>query len=231
MTDPTISVYYSPGACSQVTLTALETLEIPFEAKLIAFMRGDHRSEAFLSINSKGRVPTLVVNDNVLTENVAILSWLAERYPDAGLSLPTSSAFDRAKFVSDLSYFASGLHPIVTRLRIPSNFADQSAVESVWRRAAAAMTENLQSIDDRLAGQNWWTGCEWTILDAYLAWVWFRVTGAGLDATPFPNIAAHAIRHGDRPATMRVAEREREASRYLSALGLEVQFQPMPWLD
>jgi len=224
-------IYFSPGACSQVTLTALEHVGIPFEAKLIAFMRGDHRSNEFLAINSKGKVPTLVFEGRVLTENAAILSYLAEKYPSAGLSLPINNPYERAKFIADLCYFSSGLHPIVTRIRIPGNFSEPASVESVWRMAVAAMIENLRAIELRLVDRDWWAGGEWTIIDAYLAWVWFRVTGAGLDPTPFPNIGAHAMRHGERSAVMRVVERESEATRYLVAQGLEVRFQRMPWLE
>lgn len=210
-------------------MTALEETGVAFETQLIAFMRGDHRTPEFLAINQKGRVPTLVIRGETLSENVAILSWLNEEYPDAGLSLPLKTALDRARFIADLSYFASGLHPIVTRIRIPTNFAGPENAEAVWRLAVKVMTDNLADIERRLAEWPWWSGEQWTILDAYLAWVWFRVTGAGLDPAPFRSIAAHAARHADRPASHRVAKREAEAVEYLTAHGLQVRFPPMEW--
>jgi glutathione S-transferase len=198
---------------------------------LIAFTRGDHRAPEFLALNPKGRVPTLIADGEALNENIAILSWLAEVYPDAGLSSHLAPPMTRAQFIADLSFFASGLHPLVTRIRIPTNFAGPENAEAVWRLAVKAMSDNLSEIELRLGDRLWWSGDQWTILDAYLAWVWFRVAGAGLDPTPFPGIAAHAARYAQRPAAQRVAKREAGAVAVLEAQKFQVRFPAMPWLS
>jgi glutathione S-transferase len=58
------------------------------------------------------------------------------------------------------------------------------------------------------------------VLDAYLHWVWFRITGAGFDAAPFPAISAHYARTLERPAVQRALAREAEAVRELESRGL-----------
>jgi glutathione S-transferase len=40
----------------------------------------------------------------------------------------------------------------------------------------------------------WWYGSDWSMMDAYLNWCWFRATGAGFDPTPFPRLATDAER-------------------------------------
>jgi glutathione S-transferase len=71
-----MSLYFSPGACSRVTLIALNEVDARVETHLVKFARGDHRSAEYLKLNPKGQVPTLVADGRPVTENVAILTWL-----------------------------------------------------------------------------------------------------------------------------------------------------------
>ena len=63
-------------------------------------------------------------------------------------------------------------------------------------------------------------------LDDYLYWVWFRITGAGFDGTPFPNISEHHKRMEERPPVQRALAREAEAQADLEARGLAMKFPP-----
>mgnify|MGYP001570731218 CR=1 FL=1 len=71
----------------------------------------------------------------------------------------------------------------------------------------------------------WVLGGEWSVLDGYLYWVWFRITGSGFAASPFPAIAAHALRMEERPAVKRALQREARAQAELESQGLAV---PLP---
>ena len=101
MTD--LTLFFAPDSCARVSMIALEETEHPYKTELIAFMRGDHRSPRYLALNPKGRVPTLIVDGRVLTENVAILLWLAARFPEANLLPQYQDAFDKAQLVADLT--------------------------------------------------------------------------------------------------------------------------------
>jgi glutathione S-transferase len=62
----------------------LQELGVDFEAIAVNLMAGEHRHPDFLKINTAGKLPVLVDDDLVLTESVAIVLYLAEKYPDKG---------------------------------------------------------------------------------------------------------------------------------------------------
>ena len=190
-------------------------------------MKGEHKAPTYKSLNPKGKVPTLVIDGKELTENVAIISYLNERFPEAKLLPPTEDPIERARQVADLAFCASTLHPIVTRIRIPVFFAPEEAAETVYRKGCEAMTEYFELIDNRLSTQPWWYGDQWSIVDAYLYWIFWRVEGADFDVSPYPNYADHAKRMEARPAVQRALEREYEAQRQLESEGLTFTLAPM----
>lgn len=130
MTD--ITLYVAPGSCARVSAIALEETRVPYKTKLVRFMKGEHKSPDYRAINPKGKIPALVIDGQSLTENVAIISYLNVRYPASRLLPPTTSAYDAATQLADLCFCATTLHPIVTRLRIPTMFASPEASRSVW---------------------------------------------------------------------------------------------------
>lgn len=185
------------------------------------FMKGEHRSPDYLKVNPKGKVPALVMDGQALTENVAILSYLNLKHPEAKLLPPARDDFERAKQVADLSFCASTLHPIVTRIRIPGFFAEgEGCIKSVYQAGVAAMRPNFALIDERLSGQPWWYGDQWSVMDAYINWVWFRVTGAGFPGQDYPAFEGHAKRIEALPAVKRMLARDAEAEAELKAEGL-----------
>ena len=68
------TLFMAPYTCARVTAIALEEAGVEFDAHLIRFMRGEHKSPEFKARNPKGKVPALEIDDEVLTENVAILT-------------------------------------------------------------------------------------------------------------------------------------------------------------
>jgi glutathione S-transferase len=80
-----IKLYYSPGACSLAAHIVLEELGIAFEPVLVSLAEGEHKRPEFLRINPKARVPALNVDGKVLTETVAILTYLGGGYAERGL--------------------------------------------------------------------------------------------------------------------------------------------------
>jgi glutathione S-transferase len=113
-----LTLYYGPGACSMASHIAIEETGAPYEAKPIMLPKGEQKTEAYLKINPRGRVPALAVNGTVLTENVAILTYLAKRFPGARL-LPTD-LFEEMRCLSVMAWFSNFVHPSVCRAK-PSN--------------------------------------------------------------------------------------------------------------
>jgi len=222
---PKLTLYFAPDSCARVPLIALEEIGSPYSLEVVAFMKGQHKSPEYLALNPAGKVPLLVVDGVPLTENVAILTWLAERFPEAGLLPESEDGFARAGLISDLAYCASGLHPIVTRLRIPQFFCDTpDGSRRVFDMAEVAMRPNFELIDRRLADNRWWYGDRWSIVDAYINWVWFRVTGTQFDASAFPNLGRHDAQMKLRPAVTRALAISTEVADGLAAQGLAVKF-------
>lgn len=220
-----LTLYYAPDTCARVTMIALEETGVPYEARLISFVRGDHRSDWFGGLNPRGRVPTLVAAGAPLTENMAILHWLARTFPHAGLLPDAGDAFAEARILADLAWCASGLHPLVTRMRLPHFFCtlpDTGA--NVRALAEAGIASEFARIGCRLAEGPWWYGDRWSILDAYINWAWFRVTGCGLDAAAFPLLQDHDRRLAERPSVRRTLDIHAAATRELADRGLAVNF-------
>lgn len=221
MTGPSPILYFAPSTCARVSLTALEETGQPFETKLIAFMAGEHRSEEYLAINPSGKVPALQTESGVLTQNGAILLYLAKKCPDAGLLPLSGDAYADAKVASALFRMSGDLHPLVTRFVLPGMMlSDPVSSSAVRSKAEDVLKLQLTPIAAQLDEQDWFLGERWSILDAYLAWIWFRITGAGFDPTIFPTIAGHFERANARPSAKAALQHEARAEEALSARGL-----------
>ncbi|OYZ36470.1 MAG: hypothetical protein B7Y31_10200, partial [Novosphingobium sp. 16-62-11] len=158
--------------------------------------------------------------DTVVTENVAILTFLGRKFPEAGLFPDPAGGVSDIECLSDLSFVASTLHPIVTRIRMAPFFAGPAAAQAVWDAGATAMDPFFALIDNRLAERRWWYGDQWAVIDGYLNWVFFRVAGAGYDTSRFPAFAAHAQACAQRPSIQRALGIERAQEEVLAARGL-----------
>ena len=219
----TLTLFMAPGSCSRVPLIALEEIGAPFETRLIAFMAGEHRSSDYLTLNPAGKVPALIVEGGVITQNVAILRYLAARFPDAHVLPSAADPLAEALLVAQLLRFSADLHPLVTRLRMPFLICDlPEGIGRVSDLASATMATQLAPTERVLQNQAWLLGDRWSVLDAYLSWIWFRISGTAFDTSPFPAIAEHYTRAELRPSAQRALAREHDAEAQLTARGLMV---------
>jgi glutathione S-transferase len=200
-------------------MVTLEEAEVDYDLKLIRFMRGAHKQPDYLKLNPKGKVPCLVTSEGPLTENTAIARYLASQHK--GLLPEAAGPLEDAQITADLAFCSSGLHPIVSRIRVPMFFAEgPEAIGSVKAKGMAAFADAFQVVEDRLAGQDWWYGDTWSIMDAYIFWIWFRSSDGGFDMSAFPNANAHGDRMSQRPAVQRALAKEAELLATLEAEGL-----------
>src|SRR5580704_9971727 len=77
-----LTLYYAPGACSMASHIGLEESGAPYETKLISFADGEQRSEAYLKINPRGRVPALSIDGAILVENTVHPSFTHINRPE-----------------------------------------------------------------------------------------------------------------------------------------------------
>ena len=225
---PPAQLFMAPGTCARVSAICLEEAGVAFETQLVRLMKGEHKSPAFKAHNPKGKVPALVIDGHTLTENLAIIHYLNETHPSAKLLPSATTPIERALVLADLSFCASTLHPIVSRIRMPQLYGGPEAARAVWEKGCAAMTEYFALVEDRLANQAWWAGDEWSAIDAYLYWVFWRVEGAEFDVSNVPAFTAHARAMEQRPAVQRALAREDAAIKQLEAEGVSFKPPPVP---
>jgi len=221
---PDLKLFVAPNTCARVPTIALEEIGVRFETELVRMAINQQNSPEFLKINPKGKVPTLLIDGEPLTENVAILTWLNATFPDAHLMPETSDPLDTVRQTADLAFFAGTVHPTITRIAMPVKFIDDKALsfELVRSKGTEAMMPIMSMINQRLENGHWWYGDIWSAVDGYLYWAWDRITGVGFPGDAFPNIQRHHELSNERPAVRRAMAREAENTEILEAEGLFV---------
>jgi len=221
---PDLKLFVAPNTCARVPTIALEEIGVRFETELVRMAINQQNSPEFLKINPKGKVPTLLIDGEPLTENVAILTWLNATFPDAPLMPETSDPLDTVRRTADLAFFAGTVHPTITRIAMPVKFIDDKALsfELVRPKGTEAMMPIMSMINQRLENGRWWYGDIWSAVDGYLYWAWDRITGVGFPGDDFPNIQRHHELSNERPAVRRAMAREAENTGILEAEGLFV---------
>jgi glutathione S-transferase len=197
-------LYWYPGTCSRIPYVALEKIGDPFELVLEDRMAN---GPDYLKINPKGSVPALLVNGRVLTENLAIQTYLARRHPDTEL-LPLGDVETEARVLELLSWFASSIHPLVRQLRFPRWYSDDPESHASLRAKATPLLQTaFMILEERLEDRDWLFD-QWSLVDVHLLWLWFRATGSGFDGSAFDRLAAHAARCEAQPCVARVLDHE-----------------------
>lgn len=181
-------LYLAPGACSQADHIALNEAGMEFDTvKVDIPTRRTETGEDFEKINPKGYVPALVFGDGtLLTENTAILAWIAEKHPDLALEGPMG----RIRLIEMLAFIASEIHKPFIRTFFPVN--DEEA--EMYREAIAS---RFAWTADRMAG-DYFFGDRFTTADAYLYVMlrWAAQSGMEIPA----RLKAYADRVAARPA-------------------------------
>lgn len=163
-----MKLFYSTGSCSLAAHIVLEEAGARFEAQRLNLREGEQKKPAYLAINPKGKVPALALDDGqVLTENPAVMSYVADTYPQAGL-LGAPGTLERARAQEWLAWCASAVHPIFSTLFANgANVADDEAARKVAVEKARAVTQaNLERFGDWLRGP-FVLGERFSIADAY----------------------------------------------------------------
>lgn len=206
-------LYYSPGACSFAVHIALEEAGCDYDAHRVVIANKENRAPAYLAVNPRGRVPALWIADErgerVLTEAMAIMVYLARRFPDRQLLPLDGEDFERA--LEWMGWLASTVHQTGTRAVIrPGAFVDDEACQAqIATVGRARVRGHYQDIEQRLTGREWALGERFSLVDAYLL-VFFRWGNkVGMDVRgDFPHYSAIMDRARQRPAVQRVIERE-----------------------
>ena len=207
--ESNIGLYYSPGACSLAIHIVLEELNIQYQLKLVSVAEGKTSEPEFLSVNPKGRVPVLEIDDAFLTEAPAILVHLAMTHPEAAL-LP-SRQLDRFRCLEWLNWLSSTVHALgYGQLWRPARFTnDRAQFESIIAKGGENITDAYRHIEKRLIGRLWSVGDTYSCVDPFLLvfFLWGNAAGFAMQ-TEYPAWSAHAARILARDAVRRAIEQE-----------------------
>ncbi len=219
---PELKLFVAPNSCARVPTIALEEIGVPFDTQLVRTLAGEQNTPEFLAVNPKGKVPTLMIDGHPLTENVAILTWLNDTYPEANLMPKTTDSFEKILQISDLSFFSATVHPNVTRISMPMKLmADKElAIRTVRPFAMKDMHKIMKMIEARLENGPWWYGDTWSAVDGYLYWVCSRVMSGGFPLNEYANLSRHFDMSNERPAVQRAMAREAVNIEILKSEGL-----------
>ncbi|MDM7943319.1 MAG: glutathione S-transferase family protein [Hydrogenophaga sp.] len=202
-------LYFAPGACSFVPHAMLELAGVEFEPSIVKLHKGEQRSPEYLALNPRGQVPVLVDGDEVVTQIVAILLYLDEKLPLAGILPP--AGLERARALQVLTWMNNTVHPTFTHVFMPQKFTDDDAAQKAIREFGAARYRELLGEIETLAAQAapWMVGARPGALDAY-ALTLLRWGGyAGIDPADFPATWALVQRFAELPGVARAIEREK----------------------
>lgn len=203
-----LTLYFSPGACSLASHITLEETGGAYEPHQVTLAKGEHKTDEYKKINPRQKVPALKTEDGVITENVAILTYLAKRFPEKGL-LPKEPAAE-AKALSTMAWLSNTVHPGFTRIFRPENFVQgEEAKGEVKEAGKKAFWASLQEIDSLLEGKQWLQGDQFTTCDAYALVFYGWGTRVDMPMKDLKNYTAWKDRMLARPAVRKVLEREK----------------------
>lgn len=198
-----IRFFYHPGSCSLASHIALEEAGASYEAVRTNLRAGEQLKPEYLAINPKGRVPALVTDQGVLTENVAILAWVAQAFPQAKLAPTDPWAFAQAQSFN--TYMASTVHVAYAHRMRGYRWADEeSSFEDMRRKVPQTMGACFQLIEDEFLQGPFVLGEAFSICDAYLFAIADWLEGVGVDPKQFPKVHAHREQVRARPAVSKV---------------------------
>ena len=198
-----MKLYYFSGACSLASNIALREAGLKFE-----LVKVDRRTRKaadgldFNEVNPKGYVPTLTLdNGEVLTENVAVLQYIADRNPASKLA-PPAGTMERHRLVEWLAFISSEIHKNFSQL------FREDAAEETKQYVRKVLSNRLDYVNRVIGSGPFLMGEQFTVADPYL----FTVLGWGrhlnFDLGKWPQLQRYMERVGARPQVIEALQAE-----------------------
>lgn len=195
-----MKLHYKPGACSMASHIILNELGMSFELDKTDTDAGKTEAgDNFLKISPNGYVPALITDEGeIITENPAVLQYLADQSPDAGLA-PPNGTLARTRLQETLNFVSSELHKSFGPF-----FSGKDLVGEERQKAEAGVGRRVAYIEQRLAdGRSFLLGETFSVADAYafvvLNWAGF----VGVSFSAYPKTQSYVARVAARPASIK----------------------------
>jgi len=205
-----LKLYYARNTCALASHIALEQAGADYEAVRVDFATNAQRSPEYLKINPKGRVPSLVTDRGILTETPAMLAFVAQSYPEAGLApLDDAFAFAFAQVQAFNSYLCSTVHVAhAHRMRGTRWVDDEAAIAAMKKKVPQSVGACYDLIERKMLKQPWVMGGDYTICDPYLFTLAQWMEADGVDPARLPKLSDHRRRMSERAAVRKAIARE-----------------------
>lgn len=184
-----MKLYYAKGTIATATAIALYEAGIAFEPIRLDFAAAEQRQPGYHAINPKGRVPALVTDQGILTENGALLDYIADIAPQAGLR--PDDPFEAAKMRETMYYIAATMHVNHAHKTRGHRWADsEAAVADMKAKVTETMTESATHVETHVLTGPYVLGERLSLADPclYVACGWLE--GDGVKTADFPKITA-----------------------------------------
>jgi glutathione S-transferase len=203
-----LTFYYATGTCALASHIALVDAGAEYELRRIDFKKAEQQSPAYLEVNPKGRVPALVTPRGILTETPALLAFIAQSFPRAGLA-PLDDPFAFAGVQAFNSYLCSTVHVAHAHKMRGGRWADEeSSFADMRRKVPQTVGACFDLIETRMLRGPWVTGDTYTVADPYLFTLAQWMEGDGLDPARFPRVIEHRARMAARPSVQKAIAEE-----------------------
>jgi len=199
-----LKFFFGPRSCALASHIALEEAGANYEAVRLDLVAGDQKKPEYLKINPKARVPALVTDRGVLTENPAILAYIAQTHPAKKLA-PLDDPFGFGEIQAFTAYLCATVHVAHAHGRRGYRWADQqSSYDDMKRKVPETMAACFDLIEHEMFEGPWVAGADFSIADPYLFTVSSWLESDGVDPRRFPKVLDHRSRMAQRTAVQKV---------------------------
>jgi len=193
-----ITIYGSPRSSSGRCFWCLEEIDKTYDAKPLNFKEKEHKSLAYLKINPNGKVPTLIDDDFVIWESIAINFYLAETYKPELLGLDNKQHGLVQQWslwgIAELQLPIIGA--FIQLVFVPEERRDNGIIE----KSMAKIPGLLKVLNDALEGKNYLVGDDFTLADLNVASIALLCSEIKFDLTAYKNIQIWLTQISERPA-------------------------------
>lgn len=195
-----LKLYYAAHSCALATHIVLEEVGADYSTVRIDFASCQQRSPEYLKVNPKGRVPALATDRGILTETPAMLAFVAQSFPEAGLA-PLDDPFAFAEIQAFNSYLCSSLHVAHAHRMRGHRWVDAddaAAIAAMQRKVPESVGAGFDLIERDMLKGPWVMGERYTICDPYLFTLaqWLELDG--VDPARIPRVIDHRRRMSER---------------------------------
>lgn len=204
-----MKLFYKPGACSLANHIVLAELNMVYELEAVDLAAKTWSGGDFKKINPKGSVPALQMdNGEVLTEGAVIGQYLADQKSEVGL-LPKFGTLDRIRCLEWMNFITADVHksfsPLFGADRIVQNVEGKTEMKMYF---VESLKTKISYISEKIGGNDYLMGKQFTIADAYLFTVLGWTKFVGIDLSQWANVKTYMERVGARPGVIRAMKEE-----------------------